>query len=91
MWITGQVVDDLGRSLDGVTIEVSGPPGIGKRAAVSNAKGQYVMQDLRPGAYTITFAHPGFSTLQRTTDQLSTFVATINVRLQATSLAAASD
>jgi protocatechuate 3,4-dioxygenase beta subunit len=90
MWITGRVVDDRGGALGGVTIEVSGPPGIGRRAAVSDAQGHYVMQDLRPGAYTITFARPGFLTLHRT-DQLSTFVATINARLQATNLVPASD
>ena len=90
MWITGQIVDDLGRALPGVTVEVSGPPGIGPRAVVSDAKGQYVIQNLRPGAYTITFARSGFSTLKRT-DEISTFVATINARLQASSLWTASD
>ena len=83
MWITGQVVDDLGRALPGVTIEASGPPGSRRRTVVSNSQGQYVLQDLRPGAYTITFARPGFSILQHTTDEISTFVATINARLRA--------
>jgi protocatechuate 3,4-dioxygenase beta subunit len=83
MWITGQVVDDRGRALRDVTIEASGPPAAGRRAGVTNAQGQYVLQDLRPGVYTITFARSGFSTVERKTDALTTYVATINARLQA--------
>jgi protocatechuate 3,4-dioxygenase beta subunit len=81
MWITGVVIDDRGRALPGVTIEASGPGAAKRRAAVSNAQGQYVMQDLHPGVYTITFAHPGFTTLRRNTVELSPLVATINARL----------
>jgi hypothetical protein len=50
---------------------------------MTNAHGHYVLQDLRPGAYTVTFARSGFSTLERRTDALTTYVATINARLQA--------
>jgi protocatechuate 3,4-dioxygenase beta subunit len=82
MWITGQVCDDHGRALPDVTIEVSGPSAPGTRAGVTDAQGHYVLQDLRPGAYTITFARSGFSTLERKTDALTTYVATINARLQ---------
>jgi hypothetical protein len=80
MWITGQVVDERGRALPDVTIEVSGPHA--SRSGVTNAHGHYVMQDLRPGSYTITFTRAGFSPLQRKTDALTTYVATINARLQ---------
>jgi protocatechuate 3,4-dioxygenase beta subunit len=82
MWITGQVVDDRGRALPDVTIEVSGPHAPPRRGGTTNAHGHYVLQDLRPGAYTITFARPGFSTVERKTDVLTTYVATINARLQ---------
>lgn len=82
MWITGKVCDDRGRALADVAIEVSGPCAAGKRSGVTNAQGHYVLQDLRPGAYTIRFARTGFSTLERTTDALTTYVATINARLQ---------
>ena len=83
MWITGQVVDESGRALPGVSVEASGPAAANKRAVVSNSQGWYVMQDLRPGTYTITFARAGFSTLRRQTDALSVFVSTINAQLQA--------
>ena len=81
MWITGHVVDDSGRALPGVTIEASGPCASPRRPVVTNAMGQYVLQDLKPGAYTITFARTGFATVERKTDALTTYVATINARL----------
>jgi hypothetical protein len=81
VWITGVVVDDHGRPVPGVTIEASGPAAIRPRTVVSNADGQYVMQDVRVGVYTITFAHPGFTTLHRRNIELSPFVATINAQL----------
>ncbi len=83
MWMTGQVCDDRGRALADVRIEVSGADGGGRRTGMTNAHGHYVLQDLRPGAYTVTFARSGFSTLERRTDALTTYVATINARLQA--------
>ena len=83
MWITGQVVDDRGRALPDVTIEASGPRAAGRRAGLTNAHGHYVLQDLRPGVYTLTFARSGFSTVERKTDALTTYVASINARLQA--------
>lgn len=83
MWITGQVVDASGRVLSGVTIEACGSASAGTRRVVTNARGQYVLQDLRPGAYTITFARAGFATVERQTDPLTSYVATVNARLQA--------
>ena len=81
MWITGQVYDDRGCGLPDVTIEVSGDrPGV-KRAGVTNARGQYVLQDLRPGVYTIKFVRQGFSTVERKTDPLTSYVATVNAQL----------
>jgi protocatechuate 3,4-dioxygenase beta subunit len=82
MWITGQVVDGHGHALSGVMVEAFGLGAIGRRAAISNAQGQYVMQDLPPGAYTITFTRSGFTTLKRPIDRISNFVATINASLQ---------
>jgi hypothetical protein len=81
MWITGQVVDDRGRALSGVSIEASGSGAVTRRAVTSNAQGQYVMQDLRPGVYTLTFACAGFSTVHRESVDLSSWVATINATL----------
>lgn len=81
MWITGHVVDDRGQALSGVIVEVFGLGAIGRRAAISNVDGQYVMQDLPPGSYTITFTRSGFATLKRQIDRISNYVATINASL----------
>ena len=82
MWITGQVVDERGRALPDVTIEVSRDHAPPRRGSVTDAHGHYVLQDLRPGVYTMTFTRSGFSTVHRKTDALTTYVATINARLQ---------
>lgn len=83
MWITGHVIDDHGHPLSAVRIEASGVGCGQRRAVVSNMRGEYVLQDLQPGEHTITFARPGFSTLERKTDVLTTYVATVNARLVA--------
>ena len=83
MWINGQIFDKRGRPLSGVTIEASGPAiASQRRVATSNAGGHYVMRDLRPGTYTITFARPGFLTHKCTSLDLANFVATINAELK---------
>ena len=83
MWINGQVVDGRGQPLAGVKIEASSRQRTAQRRIVtSNASGQYVICDLQPGTYTLTFARPGFLTEQRTSP-LANYVATINAELQA--------
>jgi hypothetical protein len=72
MWITGQVVDDRGHARPGVVVEAFGLGMMGRRAAVSNAQSQYVMQDLPPGSYTITFTHSGFATINGSLQTLVT-------------------
>ena len=84
MWINGQIFDKRGRPLSGVIVEALGPgSGAQPRVATSNAGGHYVMCDLRPGTYTMTFTRPGFFTHKRTSLDLANFVATINAELQA--------
>lgn len=83
MWINGQVVDGLGQPLPDVTIEaLSRQRGAEARIVTSNARGQYVICDLRPGTYTVTFARQGFRTQQQTSP-LANYVATLNAELQA--------
>ena len=81
MWINGQVVDGRGRPLPDVTIEaLNRQHSAGRRIVTSNSGGQYVICDLRPGTYTLTFALSGFVTEQRTSP-LANYVATINAEL----------
>src|SRR5205823_6424389 len=55
-----------GGVLPGVTVEASSPVLIEKvRTATTDAAGQYRIESLQPGTYTVTFALAGFSTLKR--------------------------
>src|SRR5207249_9792780 len=52
--------------LPGVTIEASSPVLIEKtRSATTDAAGQYRIESLQPGTYTVTFTLTGFATLKR--------------------------
>jgi hypothetical protein len=82
--ITGVVRDTSGAVLPGVTVEAASPALIERlRTAVSDATGRYRIEELRPGAYTVTFTLPGFATVRREGLELTgTFVATLNAELR---------
>ena len=82
--ISGVVRDASGGVLPGVTVEASSPALIEKvRTAVTDSQGLYQIVDLRPGAYTVAFTLPGFSTLRREgLDIGAGFTATINAELR---------
>ena len=64
--LAGTVKDASGAVLPGVTVEASSPVLIEKtRTAVADATGQYRIESLQPGTYTVTFTLAGFSTLKR--------------------------
>ena len=64
--IAGTVKDATGAILPGVTVEASSEVLIEKvRTAVSDGSGRFQLVDLRPGAYVVTFALPGFNALRR--------------------------
>jgi hypothetical protein len=78
--IVGTVRDPSGAVLPGVTVEASSPALIERtRAVVTNAVGQYTIEDLRPGTYTVTFTLAGFTSVKREGIVLTgTFIATVN-------------
>jgi len=82
--IAGQVRDASGAVLPGVTVEASSPALIEKvRSVVTGGTGQYRIELLPPGEYTVVFSLPGFSTVQRGGIQLTgTFTATIDTELR---------
>jgi hypothetical protein len=81
---TGQVRDESGGVLPGVTVEAASPALIEKsKTAVTDEQGRYTIVDLRPGTYRITFRLIGFSPIVREEVELpSNFVATINADLK---------
>src|SRR5438876_11772072 len=64
--IAGQVKDASGAVLPGVSVEAASPVLIEKtRNVVSDGSGNYRIENLRPGSYTVTFTLTGFSTVKR--------------------------
>src|SRR5688572_3379324 len=82
--IVGVVKDASGAVLPGVTVEAASPALIERVRSVStNDSGQYRIEDLRPGTYSVTFTLPGFSIVKRDGIELTgTFAATINADLR---------
>ena len=82
--IAGSVKDSSGAVLPGVTVEAASPALIEKvRTAVTDGTGQYRIEDLRPGTYTVTFTLQGFSTFKREGIELTgSFTATDQRRAQ---------
>ena len=60
--LTGAITDDKGESLPGVTVEITGPSIMGKRTALTSAKGSFVFLTVPPGTFTLTASLPGFKT-----------------------------
>src|SRR5262245_35837000 len=82
--IAGTVRDPSGAVLPGVTVEATSPALIEKvRTAVTDGTGQYRVEDLRPGTYTVTFTLSGFNTFKRDGIELTgQFTAQINVDMK---------
>jgi hypothetical protein len=77
--ITGVVRDASGAVLPGVTVEASSPALIEKvRTGVTGGTGQYRIENLPPGTYTVSFTLTGFSVGSKTWMEQT---ATINADL----------
>src|SRR6476661_1173128 len=82
--IAGTAKDSSGAVLPGVTVEAASPVLIEKsRTVVTDATGQYKIENLRPGSYTVTFTLTMFTTVKRENIELTgTFVATVNADMK---------
>jgi hypothetical protein len=82
--IAGQVRDASGAVLPGVTVEAASPALIEKvRTVVTDGTGQYRLELLPPGAYSVTFTLPGFNTVKREGVELTgSFTATIDADMR---------
>ena len=86
--IAGSVSDETGGVLPGVTV-VAGSEALieQRRVAITDERGRYAVEALRPGLYTITFTLPGFSTVVRESVEVLAGVSVpINARLVVGSL-----
>ena len=87
--ILGVVADASGAVLPGVTVEAASPALIEKlRTTVTDEEGRYVLTNLRPGPYTVSFTLEGFSPFVRDGLTLpADFAATVNAVLSLGTLA----
>ena len=80
--MTGTITDDKGEPLPGVIVEVMGPALMGKRAAVTSAKGTFFFLNLPIGTYKLTASMPGFkSTVQENIAVTAGSTVTISLNL----------
>ncbi len=63
--ISGQVADDVGGALPGVTVNATSPAQIGTLTVITNEEGIYRFPSVPPGEYKLEFTLPGFKTLVR--------------------------
>src|SRR5713101_3281288 len=82
--LAGAVKDSTGAVLPGVTVEASSPVLIERaRSAITDGSGQYRIESLPPGTYTVSFTIPGFATVKREAFEVSgAGVITINADMR---------
>src|SRR4051812_44420254 len=62
--LTARALDNSGALIPGVEISITSPSMIGgARTAITDEQGSYRFTELVPGTYRVTFALPGFKTL----------------------------
>lgn len=80
--ISGEVTDNTGGVLPGVTVEVNSTALGAPQVAFTDGAGLYSVVQLPLGTYTVTFTLPGFSTVVRDGITIGAgFTATIDARL----------
>ncbi len=79
--ITGKVTDAGGGVLQGAQVRVE-PGGI---SAVSDAQGQFLVNGLPPGTYTVTISYVGFTTSTQSIAVTAGQVASVDVKLSVAS------
>ena len=82
--IAGTVRDSSGAILPDVTVEARSPDVLeSSRTAVSDSSGQYRIEQLRAGKYSVTFTKTGFSTVKQEGIEISAgFTAPVNASLR---------
>src|ERR671921_50055 len=85
--ISGQVVDDSGGVLPGVTVTATSPAQMGALTAVTNEEGMYRFPSVPPGEYKVQFELAGFGTLVREGIRVTLgFNAAVNVKFAVATL-----
>jgi outer membrane receptor protein involved in Fe transport len=64
--INGTVTSEDGQGLPGVTVTAKSPALIGERTAETGVNGDFIIRNVPPGNYSITFTMEGMKTVERT-------------------------
>src|SRR5690242_8655018 len=76
--ISGRVADSSGGALIGAQVTVQ-PNGV---SVVSDARGQFFINDLEPGSYTVTIAYVGFEAFTQTVNVTAGQAASMEAKLE---------
>jgi hypothetical protein len=79
--IEGQITDQSGGGLPGVTVEATSPAMQGTRSMVTGNDGRYRFASLPPGRYTVTATLSGMGTVQRTANVTLDATASVNMQI----------
>ena len=79
--IEGQITDQAGAGLPGVTVEATSPNLQGSRTMVTPNDGRYRFASLPPGRYTVTATLSGMGTVQKTANVTLDATATVNMQI----------
>lgn len=82
--VTGQVVDESGAALPGVTVMAKSPAlQVPEITAITDGRGDYRLTPLPIGTYEVSYELPGFQTLRREGLRLTSgFTARVDVQLK---------
>jgi hypothetical protein len=85
--IQGEVLDDTGAVLPGVTVTLSGTDMLGTQTSTTNAQGHYRFLGVPAGTYQLVFEMAGFGKVTRDAIRVGIgFTATVNTKMAVKSL-----
>jgi Carboxypeptidase regulatory-like domain len=80
--LRGLVTDPTGAAIPGAAVSIVNAANGARIDTVSNAQGEYSLQQIAPGTYTITATAAGFGKFTTTAQLLVAQPATVNMKLQ---------
>ncbi|RSL14819.1 outer membrane receptor protein involved in Fe transport [Edaphobacter aggregans] len=80
--LRGLVTDPAGAAIPGASVVIVNAANGVRVDAVTNSQGEYSLQQIAPGTYTITATAPGFGKFTTTAQLLVAQPATVNMKLQ---------
>ncbi|MEM7582327.1 MAG: carboxypeptidase-like regulatory domain-containing protein [Acidobacteriota bacterium] len=83
--LVGRVTLADGQAIPGVLVTAASPAMAGERTCVSQESGQYVMRNLPPGSYDVSFQLEGFAPVEESAEVLAGSKAQVDVTMQVTS------